>query len=177
MVYSLWVHAYYVYSFYFRGFCLILIILLIINLSLADNAVDLSTLASENGFKLSADLELIIIQAAEEYHVETSHLIAVGIIESGLGKNIKSTKNKNGTLDHGIFQINDINRSFCKDLDLQDRKQNTQCAAKLVARLKPKNLKDLAKYHSKTLKHKEKYYLKLIKVFEKQTDKYIVTSN
>lgn len=154
---------------------MIIIINILISAAVAQN--DITILALDNGFNLSPELKSHIIEASQTYQIEPSYLVAVGIIESGLGKNIKSNKNKNGTTDHGIFQVNDVNRVFCGGLDVQDRRENVLCAAKLISRLKPKNLNDLAKYHSKTLKHKQKYYLKLTKVFEKQSDKYIVTSN
>ena len=147
----------------------------LINFSAARD--ELTSLANNNGYTLSPLLKSYIIDASVEHSVEPSYLVAIGILESSLGTNIKTTINKNNTQDYGIFQINDVNRAFCKNLDLQDIKQNAHCAAKIIARLKPKNLKDLAKYHSKTLKHKEKYYLKLTKVFEKQADKFIVGSN
>lgn len=152
-----------------------LILLSLINLCAAEDT--LTSLAADSGLRLSPKLRAYIIEVSNAHQVEPEYLLAVAILESSLGTNIKTTTNKNGTQDHGIFQINDINRAFCKNLDLQDIKQNTQCAAKIIARLKPKNLKDLAKYHSKTIKHKEKYYLKLTKVFEKQADKFIVGSN
>lgn len=152
-----------------------LILLSVLNFCLAESS--LSLLAAENGFRLNPDLESNINSASVAHNIAPEYLLAVAILETGLGTNVKTTKNKNGTQDHGIFQINDINRTFCKGLDIQDRKQNAMCAAKLIARIKPKNLKDLAKYHSKTIKHKEKYYLKLTKVFQKQADKFIVGSN
>lgn len=152
-----------------------LLILSLINLCAAEDA--LTSLAADNGLRLSPKLRAYIINASNAHQVEPTYLVAVAILESSLGTNIKTTINKNGTRDNGIFQINDINRNFCNGLDLQDQKQNVNCAAKIIAKIKPKNLKDLAKYHSKTIKHKEKYYLKLTKVFEKQSDKLIIGSN
>ena len=48
-----------------------------------------------------------MVQAARDYSLPLRGLIAVWLTESGSGEPLKSV-NKNGTVDHGPFQINTV---------------------------------------------------------------------
>lgn len=48
-----------------------------------------------------------MVQAARDYSLPLRGLIAVWLTESGSGEPLKSL-NKNGTVDHGPFQINTV---------------------------------------------------------------------
>jgi hypothetical protein len=124
-----------------------------------------------NGFKASKEIIDAITEASEAYQVDPLHLTAIAILETGLGTNVKTRKNKNGTLDKGVFQINTVNFEKCKAFRLETVQGSAFCAAKLVSQIKMSKPDDIAKYHSKTPSKKQVYFVKLTKVLQAQSDK------
>jgi len=131
----------------------------------------INALALANGFKVSPEVVDAIARASKAYDVDAMNLTAIGIIESGLGKYTTIQKNRNGTFDKGVFQINTVNWSKCPEFKLDTLEGNAFCAAKLLSQIKPTNHYDLAEYHSKTPSKKEAYFQKIAKVFQASNDK------
>lgn len=121
-------------------------------------------LAKANGFTASNQVADAIVNAAETFHVDALQLTAIGIIETGLGKYLKTRKNTNGTQDHGLFQINTVNLPKCKAFRIETIEGSAMCAAKLLSQIKMVKIDDVAKYHSKTPSKKRIYYQKITQV-------------
>lgn len=132
---------------------------------------DIKDLANANGFNPTKRVIDSIVRASNEYGIDALELTAIGIIETGLGKYVKTMKNKNGTHDRGVFQINTINESKCVEYNLDSPEGSALCAAKLLSEIRSKRKDYLGVYHSKTPSKKEKYLKKITKVFEATTDK------
>lgn len=128
-------------------------------------------LALSNGFKPSERIVNSILVASQTYNVDALELTAIGIVETGLGKYIKTRKNTNGTHDKGLFQINTVNHSKCVEYNLDSPEGSSLCAAKLLSTIKTKRSDYLGVYHSKTPTKKMIYLKKISKVFKNQTDK------
>lgn len=130
----------------------------------------IKALAESNGFEASDAVADAITKAALAYQVDAMQLTAIGIIESGLGKNAKTRQNKNGTHDKGVFQINTVNWSKCKEFHIETLQGNAFCAAKLLSQIKITKPSDIGKYHSKTCRPdfcpKKIYFAKLTKVLK-----------
>lgn len=112
------------------------------------------------------DLNAIIEKAALKYKVDPQTMRAIAHVESSSGKYAVLRKNKNGTFDYGIFQINSIHWSTtCKIYDVTKPQGNAYCAARLLAQHKGAQDKDpmwQARFHSKTPSKKAAYYAKLM---------------
>lgn len=118
-------------------------------------------LAKANGFKPSKRVVEAIVKASGTYGIDVLELTAIGIVETGLGKYAKTRRNRNGTFDKGLFQINTVNVPYCIEYNLDSPEGSALCAAKLLARIK-KNREDyLGVYHSKTPSKKAVYEQKL----------------
>ena len=109
----------------------------------------------------SSELNRAIEEAARLHGVKREYLRAIAMVESSGRTNPPDRINKNGTIDRGMFQINSINWHKCIPLNLRNPGGSARCAARLIRKIKPKNLYDLAKYHSKTPKYRERYADKL----------------
>jgi len=135
---------------------------------------DVEGLAKANGFKPSKRIIDAIIRASDTYSIDALELTAIGIIETGLGKYNVTRKNKNGTHDRGVFQINTVNYSKCVEYNLDSPEGSALCAAKLLSSIKSKRADYLGVYHSKTCKPafcpKKAYMKKLSKVLALTTD-------
>lgn len=113
------------------------------------------------------DPEILILtqKAAQEYNVSQWDLLKIGWVESNLNKNPKMRRNKNGTYDIGIMQINSIHwHVFCRKHNVKKIDGNIFCAAKLLAQHLQKSKTDanwVARYHSKTPHLKKIYSQKL----------------
>ena len=121
-------------------------------------------LALANGFSVRVDVIDAITTACRAYGVDVVQLTAIGIIESGLGKYARDTKNTNGTTDRGVFQINTVNIHKCAEFRLDTIQGNAFCAAKILSKIKITNSEDIGKYHSKTPSKKLVYYKKIKRV-------------
>jgi hypothetical protein len=128
-------------------------------------------LALQNGFETSDAVADAIVKASKAFDVDALHLTAIGIIESGLGKNAVTRKNKNGTHDKGVFQINTVNWPKCKEFRIETLQGNAFCAAKLLSQIEMRKPSDIGKYHSKTPSKKIAYFAKLTKVLKTNADK------
>lgn len=130
-------------------------------------------LAIANGFEASDQVADAIAKASKAYDVDALQLTAIGIIESGLGKNPKAKMrlNQNGTFDRGVFQINTVNWPKCREFHIDTVEGNAFCAAKLLSQIKMSKPSDLGKYHSKTPSKKIAYFAKITKVLSVASDK------
>lgn len=124
-------------------------------------------LAESNGFEASDEVADAIANASKAFDVDALQLTAIGIIESGLGKYAKTRLNRNGTHDHGVFQINTVNLPKCKAFRIDTVEGSAFCAAKLLSQIKIKKPSDVAKYHSKTPSKKMIYFKKITQVLNK----------
>jgi hypothetical protein len=62
-------------------------------------------------------------------HPQAKQAVCVAQYESALRIKAKNVSNKNGSVDHGLMQINTIwAKGLCKDLDLYDPQSNFECA-------------------------------------------------
>ena len=128
-------------------------------------------LALANGFEATDQVADAIAKASKAFDVDALQLTAIGILESGLGKNAKTRLNKNGTHDKGVFQINTVNWPKCKEFHIETLQGNAFCAAKILSQIKMRKPSDLGKYHSKTPSKKNAYFAKLTKVLQVASDK------
>lgn len=73
-------------------------------------------------------------------------LTCIAIKESNLNPSAVNKFNRNGTRDHGLFQINDINKKMCgvTSKELLNVHTNVKCAAKVY---KVQNLKAWSTYN------------------------------
>lgn len=158
-----------------KGLLLITLLVASNNAAAGDRYIALKAkineLALANGFKVGPEVVEAIARASKAYDVDAMNLTAIGIIESGLGKYTTSKKNRNGSFDKGVFQINTVNWPKCPEFKLDTLEGNAFCAAKLLSQIKPTNHYDLAEYHSKTPSKKEAYFQKIAKVFQANVDK------
>lgn len=134
----------------------------------ASDYSDVRALANKNGYSPSNDVVRAIVKASRWYNISPLDLTAIGILETGLGKYSLVNTNKRGSVDHGIFQINDINVSKCNMFDLNSVEGNALCAGLLLHDIRRtysnKDTKWIGIYNSKTLKYKEKYFAKISKI-------------
>lgn len=128
-------------------------------------------LALVNGFEATDAVADAIDKASKAFDVDALQLTAIGILESGLGKNAKTRLNKNGTHDKGVFQINTVNWPKCKEFHIETLQGNAFCAAKILSQIKMRKPSDLGKYHSKTPSKKNAYFTKITKVLQVASDK------
>lgn len=128
-------------------------------------------LAKANGFNPSKRVVNAIVIASETYQIDPIELTAICIVETGLGTNAKTRKNKDGTLDRGLFQINSVNYPKCVEYNLDNAEGSALCAAKLLYKIKSRRSDYLGVYHSKTPTLKAKYIEKLTKVLASTSDK------
>lgn len=107
-------------------------------------------------------LDKAIARSAARHGVSPTHLRLLAAVESSSGRNVRDRYNKNGTIDRGIMQINSVHWQKCGGgTRLHTAEGSIDCAARLVAAIRPRNLYDLAKYHSKTPSKRLAYYRKL----------------
>lgn len=121
-------------------------------------------LAKANGFTPTKRVVNAIVKASETYSIDVAELTAIGIVETGLGKYAKTRRNRNGTFDKGLFQINTVNVPYCIEYNLDSAEGSALCAAKLLARIKKNRDDYLGVYHSKTPELKATYMRKLSNV-------------
>lgn len=136
--------------------------------TIEDKVLDL---AKSNGFTPSKRIVNAIVNASDEYDVDALELTAIGIVETGLGKYAKTRKNRNGTFDKGLFQINTINERTCIEYNLDSAEGSALCAAKLLSSIKMKHKDYLGRYHSKTPSKKVLYSKKITKVLALVSDR------
>lgn len=147
--------------------------LLLILMSLHASAESqVRTIASVNGFKPSERTVKAIEHAASVYNLDTKDLTAIAIIETGLGSNIKVNRNKNGTIDSGLFQVNSINQAKCAQYNLSSHEGSALCAAKLLNELRKTRSDYVSAYHSKTPSIKEIYRKKIKNILDKTKKRY-----
>lgn len=131
----------------------------------------IKTLAQDNGFFASDRIADAIADAALTYQVDALQLTAIGIIETGLGKYLKTRQNSNGTQDQGLFQINTVNLPRCKAFRIETIEGSAFCAAKILSQIKIRKPIDVAAYHSKTPSKKSIYFQKMTQVLRNVADK------
>lgn len=139
-------------------------VLLVCSSASANDVRDIRSLAHSNGFKPSQRVILAIASASKRYKVPAKELTAIGILETGLGKNLKVRHNTNGSKDVGIFQINTINLKTCVEYNLDSPEGSAMCAAKLLHNISKKHNDYLGRYHSKTPSKKTSYQNAALKV-------------
>lgn len=127
----------------------------------ASDAEVVVDLATSNGYKPSQRVITAIVSAGHMYHIDVRELTAIAIIETGLGRDLRTSVNRDGTADIGLFQINTINYSRCLEYNLHTPEGSAMCAAKLLWSLKQHRNDYLGAYHSKTPVKKQKYLDKL----------------
>lgn len=138
---------------------------------LVNTADEVEGLAIANGFKPSKRIIDAIVRASETYQIDALELTAIGIIETGLGKNAKTRVNTNGTHDRGVFQINTVNYPKCVEYNLDSPEGSALCAAKLLSEIKQRRADYMGVYHSKTPTKKAKYLKKVSQVLAMASDK------
>lgn len=131
----------------------------------------IKALAQDNGFEATDEIADAIADAAQAFQVDALQLTAIGIIETGLGKYLKTRRNRNGTIDQGLFQINTVNLPKCKAFRIETIQGSAFCAAKLMSQIRMVRPSDVAKYHSKTPSKKSIYFAKMTKVLKVAADK------
>lgn len=107
-------------------------------------------------------------QACKQYKVSYNDMIKIAYIESTFRIDALN-KNRNGTIDVGLFQINTVNHKSCAErgYDVYTLKGNIYCAVYIVAGHKKYKRFDkhwLGRYHSKTPSKKLAYITKLERV-------------
>jgi len=143
-------------------------VLLSLLVSMSVYADSLRALASL-GYNAHPDVVRVIEKKAIKYGIKPDLMIAIAVVESGLNPQAKRVNN-NGTVDQGLFQINTVNKDFCKEFDIKTVKGNTECAAKLLAKHKVNKPIDslwYCRYHSKTPSKKVAYCSKLNEIRSK----------
>lgn len=121
------------------------------------------------GYNTDSKVVETIKRKAVKYDIRPDLMVSIAILESGL-KPKAYRVNSNGTVDHGIFQINSVNSQFCKGLNIHTLEGNVECAAKLLALHKhKKNIDSMwyCRYHSKTPSRKLEYCNKLNEIRSK----------
>lgn len=149
------------------------LVMLFIPIALSNNAlyfdlkedtrieVEIKELAIANGFSPNTRLINAIAKASDIFEIDALELTAIAIIETGLGTNVVARKNKNGTIDRGLFQINSVNHKECIEYDLDSYEGSSLCAAKILSRIKMSRKDYLGVYHSKT-KHLKAAYIEKV---------------
>jgi soluble lytic murein transglycosylase-like protein len=118
---------------------------------------------------LSYDLYLDIVTICKKYNVNTIIICAIINAESR-GRNIISKKNKNGTKDYGIMQINSIHLSN-NPRQLLNRKLNIEYGIKYLIKCynrSNKNLKTTIRFYNQGYngkKHKYKNWKYVNKIY------------
>jgi len=124
--------------------------------------LDLGRAASQMGFKAPIEVMAAIDEASKAYGVDPIKMLKVAIIESSLNPRAVNY-NTNGTLDIGLFQINEIiANGECQAFNVFNLKGNCSCAAIVLKR--HRNSHDpfwIGRYHSLTLDKKLNYYRKV----------------
>lgn len=142
-------------------------LLLLMSLAYADTAT-VRKIAVINGYNPNKHVMESISRAARAYNVSVEKMTAIAIVETGLGRYTAVKLNKNGTRDKGLFQINDVNKTFCREFNLNTDEGSAFCAAKILSDLKKRYPKDYyGVYHSKTPKYKEAYKEKVDNILKK----------
>lgn len=142
-------------------------LLLLFSLAYADTAT-VRKIAVINGYNPNKHVMESISRAARAYNVSVEKMTAIAIVETGLGRYTAVKLNKNGTRDKGLFQINEVNKTFCREFNLNTDEGSAFCAAKILADLKKRYPKDYyGVYHSKTPKYKEAYKEKVDNILKK----------
>lgn len=126
----------------------------------------LSQLALNNGVNAPNRVITAIINAGNRYGVNPLELTAIGILESRLDPNaIHFNKN---SIDIGMFQINSVNLTKCKEYNVQSIEGSCLCAAKLLNIIRKNHPKDaLGRYHSKTIRRKLAYIGRIQSILNK----------
>lgn len=86
---------------------------------------------------LSKDLQIYIYKLSKDKKVPYELILGVMKTESDFNPKL-SHKNKNGSIDFGIMQINTVHKDLCKQLgitDLFDPYQNTKVGIELLANI------------------------------------------
>lgn len=152
-----------------------MILMFILSLSWADTAT-VHRVAAMNGYAPSKAVKQAISNAAEAYNIPVAKMTAIAIVETGIGTFTATKKNKNGTYDKGLFQINSVNKPACMEYDLQTDQGSAMCAAKLLNKLRKKwPLDYYARYHSHTESFRNVYKNKVENVLKRATVK--ITGN
>jgi hypothetical protein len=123
------------------------------------------TYVAQAGYKPDAESVKAIVKASELYDINPIDMTRIAMLESSFDKS-KRHLNENGTIDSGLFQVNDVQRSgTCKEFDIDTLDGNVMCAAKIIKGIKIKwgrrDPRWIARYHSKTPALKYEYYRKL----------------
>lgn len=114
-----------------------------------------------------------INQAAVTYHVPATMIVSVMKIENG--RNGMAVKNKNGTYDLGVMQINSSwlpslkKYGIDKETLQQDGCMNVMVGSWILARgiAKSEGWVGLGNYHSATPKHNKRYREQVKRIFSK----------
>lgn len=142
--------------------------ILLLSLSSFADSARVRQIAVYNGYNPPKTTIQAITNASQKYKVPADKLTAIAIVETGLGRYNKVNKNKNGTKDVGLFQINDINRNTCIEYNLHSDEGSALCAAKLLNLYRKKYPVDYyAVYHSKTPDKKVLYKQKIDAILKK----------
>ena len=132
------------------------------------SAQSLDDTAKHWGFKASKTVITSIENAAKHYGLDSKQMLAIAVIESSL-KPSAIGYNTNGTIDIGLFQINEKTaNSDCEEYNVFNLKGNVMCAAKLLA--KHKKTGDalyIGRFHNNEITKKYNYYLKVKKAISK----------
>ena len=119
------------------------------------------------------------VEAGKTYNVPPLLLKKIATIESGLNPKALG-KNKNGTFDYGLMQINTIHLKKYKhqygmtEEQMMNPEINIHIGAKLISGIIAKhgfNFEAIGRYHSNTPEHKQKWSKKLIKELKKTLEK------
>lgn len=110
----------------------------------------------------------IVKAACREYAIDENLVLRIAKVESNFNQKA-FRRNKNGTIDVGMFQVNSIHHMrLCRGLDVYSLEGNTYCAIKILSGLKRRyKLVDnhwYGRYHSRTKARKLAYVAKLRKV-------------
>ena len=93
--------------------------------------------------KVSLLVSMLTFHGIPEKDVNT--LACIAVKESNLNPKAINHRNRNGTKDYGLFQINDVNKKLCKtnSKKLLDVHNNIKCAVKVYT---TQNLKAWSTY-------------------------------
>ena len=128
------------------------------------------------GFLIATDkFDPYFVEAGKAFDVPPLLLKKIATIESGLNPKALG-KNKNGTYDYGLMQINSIHlKKFQKQYgmtkeQLMDTKINIHVGAKLISGIIARHgfsFEAIGRYHSNTPEFKKKWNKKLITELKK----------
>lgn len=125
------------------------------------------------------EVDTAIAKAAHKYSIDVRLMRAIASVETNMGASSLLRRNKNGTYDLGLYQINSVNWPLCKHLDLISAQGNAECAALILARHKhaSKGATYWTAYHSKTPSRAAQYEARVRKVLQRQADGYTLYSS